>query len=535
VAYAHFGHSDRREEPAGCRAAAEHGDVEAMVCVARWLAKYGGLEEAAPWYRRAAQGGASVREELALRLVRGDLGEQAVDWLAETLGRPEAMLWVANALADHQRRAEAEEWLRRAAATGDDVAMARLATWLDRDRPEEAETWYLKASRTEDFRALGELGGWLTRKNRPAEAERLYQRAAAVDTRGLVELAAFYDRQGREPDAERCYRQAAESGEHPGYLRLGRWLLDHDRPRQETCPWLRKAAENRLDGFFAKLETRVRQLVRAGEGEEALRWLVDSGALIDDFRRGRLAEEAAGIHRIARMCEEVRPPEAENWYRRLAGTDPVAGPALLGDWLARHGRVEEAASQFEKAAGAGDGWAMLRLAEVRPDEAGHWYRQAADAGRSDAFEPLGELLLRQGRLEEADTWFAAADELPKPPGMSPSWEAVAGTAVVTAAVVPFVKALAAKAADDTYGAVRNLLRRIARRHTRKGTPAPDQLLIVEDPAAALTLHIRTQATDDALQALAKLEDVEAEPRGRKGGKRRVIAWNAETKSWRTRD
>jgi TPR repeat protein len=538
VTNAHYGHSDRRTEPADCRGAAEHGDIAATTCLARWLAKNDRLEEAKPWYRRAAQGGTDVRLELAVRLVDGDLCDQAVDWLAETLGRPEAMMWVANTLAINSRRTEAEQWLRRAAATGDDTAMARLTTWLARDRPEEAETWYLKASRTENFEALCELGRWLTRENRLGDAERLYQRAARVNTRGLVELAGFYDRQGRELDAERSYRRAAESGERSSYVRLGLWLLDHQRPRHETCPWLRKAAENSFTGFFNKLETKARQLATAGEGEEALRWLVDSGALIDAFRRHDMTEEAAGIYRIARIYDEDEHAEAENWYRRLAEIDPVTGSGVLGDWLARHGRAEQAAYQFKKAAGADDTWAMMRLADVLPGEAEHWYRQAAEAGRADAFEPLGELLLRQGRLQEADTWFAKADEVPKPPGMqAPSWEVVAGTAVLTAAVVPFVKALASKAADDTYSAVRNLLRRIAHRHTRKSAPAPDQLLVVEDPAVPLTLHIRTQATDEALRALADLDlsDVDTGHRGRKRVKRRVIAWNPETRSWHVRD
>ncbi|WP_410667750.1 hypothetical protein [Amycolatopsis sp. cmx-4-68] len=535
MAYAHFGHSDRREEPVRCREAAERGDIQAMVCVARWLAKYDRLENAASWYRRAAQGGAPVHEELALRPVDGDRCGQAVDSLAETLGRPAAMMWVANRLAIGKRRTEAEQWLRRAAATGDDAAMARLATWLARDRPEEAETWYLKASHTENFPALGELGRLLTRQNRLDEAERLYRRAAGVDPKGLLELADFYDRQGREPDAERCYRQAAESGERSSYIRLGLWLLDHQRSRQEACPWLRKAAENGYTGFFSKLEARARSLALAGEGEEALRWLVDSGALIDEFRRGRMAEEAAGIQRVARFHDEEGNAEAEDWYRRLAEADPAVGPVALGDWLARHNRVEQAVHQYKKAAAAGGAWALMSLAEVLPDEAEHWYRQAADAGVEAAFEPLGELLLRQGRLVEADAWFARADERPEPPGIGPSWEVVAGTAVIAAAVVPFVKALAAKAADDTYGAVRNLLGRIARRRTR--SLAPDQLLVVEDPAVPLTLHIRTQAADEALEALRDLDltAVEARRRGKKRVERRVIAWDPQTKSWRIRD
>ncbi|WP_143264105.1 tetratricopeptide repeat protein [Amycolatopsis kentuckyensis] len=536
MAYAHFGHIDRREEPAGCRETAEQGDIEAMVCVARWLAKHDRLENAASWYRRAAQGGAPVHEELALRLVDGDRCEQAVDSLAETLGRPAAMMWVANRLAIDKRRAEGMQWLRRAAATGDDAAMARLATWLERDRPEEAETWYLKALHTENFQALCELGRLLTRQNRLDEAERLYRRAAGVNPKGLLELADFYDRQGREPDAERCYRQAAESGERSSYIRLGLWLLDHQRSRQETCPWLRKAAEIGYNGFYSKLEAQASRLARAGEGEEALRWFVDSGALIDDFRRGGMAEEAAALQRIARLHDKDGHAEAEAWYRRLAEADPAVGPVALGDWLARHGRVEQALHQYKKAVEAGAAWANMSLAEVLPDEAEHWYRQAADAGVAAAFEPLGELLLRQGRLVEADAWFAKADDLPKGPRAPvPSWEVVAGAAVLSAAVVPFVKALATKAADDTYDAVRNLLRRIARRRLR--SPAPDQLLVVEDPAVPLTLHIRTQATDEALRALADLDlaAANARRRGKKRVERQVIAYDPQTKSWRIRD
>lgn len=184
------------------------------------------------------------------------------------------------------------------------------------------------------------------------EAERLYQRAAGVDPKGLLELADFYDRQGREPDAERCYRQAAESGERSGYIRLGLWLLDHQRPRQETCPWLRKAAKEGYNGFFSKREARARRLALAGAGEEALRWLVDSRALIDDFRRGGMTEEAAAVARIAQFYDENRHPDAENWYRRLAEAEPAAGPVALGDWLARDGRVEQAVPQFKKAAAA---------------------------------------------------------------------------------------------------------------------------------------------------------------------------------------
>lgn len=97
----------------------------------------------------------------------------------------------------------------------------------------------------------------------------------------------------------------------------------------------------------------------------------------------------------------------------------------------------------------------------------------------------------------------------------------AATVAVTMAVVPFVQALASRAAQDAYEGARELLRKIARRHRA------DDEVVISDPQADLTLRIHIEATDEALRALAGL-DLRARQTGESPAE---VIWNRERRSW----
>jgi tetratricopeptide (TPR) repeat protein len=131
------------------------------------------------------------------------------------------------------------------------------------------------------------------------------------------------------------------------------------------------------------------------------------------------------------------PKEAERWYTKALEIDPADESALLrlGDLLFqdyRDSRREEsgrrAESFFEAAAKLrpenpslpvrfGDLY-LRRFIHLKSPEWGrraeNYYRQAlrGDAGDARVFIGMGELLQARGELDEAETWFRRAAELP---------------------------------------------------------------------------------------------------------------------------
>jgi len=111
-------------------------------------------------------------------------------------------------------------------------------------------------------------------------------------------------------------------------------------------------------------------------------------------------------------------------------------------------------------------------------------------------------------------------------------ETVIITAVVTAAVVPFVQTLAQKAAEDSYDAVRSLLRRRFReaRVASKEPAGPVRPLLVvknDDPGLDVNLYAQPDMDDAAIRALAEL-DLSDAVRGRR--KLRVY-WDEQAGRW----
>ncbi len=132
--------------------------------------------------------------------------------------------------------------------------------------------------------------------------------------------------------------------------------------------------------------------------------------------------------------------EAEIWYRRAAETGGTRAMFDLSRFKHEQGATEEAIALILQAAESGDS-------------------SAAD-GSSDFLGELMDVLLDQGRFHEAaavSVEMARQEELSRPPlvdaGHLKGVPETVGIAVITAAVVPFLQTITAKAGEDGYQAV----------------------------------------------------------------------------------
>ena len=281
-----------------------------------------------------------------------------------------------------------------------------------------------------------------------------------------------------------------------------------------------------------------------------LAWSDDAEAAAAWFRRAAEAGDTASMEYLALRSS---PAEAEEWYRRAAVSGSTLAMASLADIEAQRGRIDVAEHWYRRAAEAEDGEARPahRLARFldgqgRFADAEHWFRIAAEQNAALSGEALADLLAKLGRRDEAGEWYRRAERARRPfverataapPFSGLPLDAIVVTAVVTAAIVPFVQTLVSRAAADGYDAVRALLVGMFREH-RRGRRDGDQtdrgrLLIVRDPRTAAELNLRPSLSDEAIRALEAL-DVDAllaEP-GQKGKTR--VAFNPATRTWEVR-
>jgi tetratricopeptide (TPR) repeat protein len=237
--------------------------------------------------------------------------------------------------------------------------------------------------------------------------------------------------------------------------------------------------------------------------------------------------------------------ESETWYRRAAETGDRHAMALLAQFLDVRGAMDESETWYRRAAETGDSYAMTSLAEIlnirgAMDESETWYRRAAETGHVPAMASLAQILHERGRTEDAaamylqaakkahyssmddfapfvSAWINAlrarqrfdlaealsaermrqANAQEYAGGWGSDWSTVATTAVITAAGVPFLQAIMAKAGEDGYSAVRSAIQGLSRRRQRR--PAED------DRTNNVILHVPTNVPDDALRRLLSMD------------------------------
>ncbi|HUR07122.1 MAG TPA: hypothetical protein VM347_31570 [Nonomuraea sp.] len=368
-----------------------------------------------------------------------------------------------------------EQTLHAQAVAGDQEAMIGLwLAWRHGPRAEEGDAWVRRAVAAGSTHAMRRLGAWRGRRD-PAEQEQLYLRAAeAGDRTAFSLLAHLYDGQGRRPEAEIWLRRAIKGGFD--------WSLS---PRLVVLLAMRGADDEALEICLRSDDPggEVYQLAESLSEEEGLREAADRW-MRDAYDLG---SGLAAVHYAERLERDGDLAGAERLYRE-------AGSARsLVEFLERRGRVAEARSVLE---GEGDSERLAAFLE-----------RHGDSGEAAAMRDR----IRRARPdapEEAD------------------WVTVVATVVTASALVPFAEALIGRMAEDTYDGVRGKLRKLARRLAKGREPAESTLIVVSDPDSHLRLHMRTDATDEALAAL---RDVDL------SGPRGALRWNPETHKWEHRN
>jgi TPR repeat protein len=338
------------------------------------------------------------------------------------------------------------------------------------------------------------------------------------DLRAILLVAQEFTRKCLFEQAEPWARAAAEAGGSEGIFCLGAVYEgmaalggpDSARLREQARRSYTKAAESgHVDAMYTLAHFSD---LSAGERE---RWMVRGATAGHRWLRRDL---------LRRLRQQQRLAEAEPWQRAAAEAGDQDEQLALAERLVAQGHVDEAAYWFQAAAG------------------GEWLSVSQVAA-----EQLAHLLTNHGREDEAARWHDRARELARE---SEKWlteeqlragdvGTVALTALVTTAVLPFVQALVSKAAEDAYGQARELVRRLVHRdrsaNSASGPSRESEALftIVEDPDAGISLHLWSDVSDDALQALAAFDLNELTARRPDQGRIRVV-WDQASGTWRIR-
>lgn len=392
-----------------------------------------------------------------------------------------------------------------------------------------------------DVRAMGELGSalmwnwtaarWESDPERLAEGVRWWERAAAAgNVRAMSSLAAHHRNLQNNEEWERWRLAAAEGGDRASMREL-RWLLEHRGRPEEAIAWNRRLAEL---GETSAIREEAQRSALAGDTEGAWDWLLhdDDENLPDNLCRIGEALADAGDEETAeawmREALDAGSMGAALWYAERAQDVQTKEAYLrrsgstftLGRFLEEQERLEDAAEVYRAA-----GYLMM-LAEVL-DQQG-LSAEAEEIYRADGDSiAYAEFLDRHGRTGEAARVRSRMAPVAAARVEAAEWATVITTVVVTTGVLPFVQGMITKAAEDTYDGVRGLLRKVAgKRRGREAELAPSTLLVIRDPDSRLRLHMRTDATDEALAALAAL-DLDTLP-----AKGKSLRWDEETRQWR---
>ncbi|MEU8668805.1 tetratricopeptide repeat protein [Streptomyces anulatus] len=253
----------------------EADDLEALLTLGRIEEKYGDVELAETWFRRASDAGSSEaagrlgnllfdREDMAAaipylekaaesgnvdaqRLLGIALSLRSEYWLRTAAEGDDAVAawWLGDLVrgdGDHQ---SAMRWYQKAAEGGRtrDVASRIASLYYSWKEYEESERWYRIALSKGDDQAVNDLGLALEQLGDMEEAGLMFQRSAEQgDATGASNFGLLLEEQGKSAEARKWFAKAHELGDYSGAYLLGNSLTLEQR-YDEAEGWLHKAQE----------------------------------------------------------------------------------------------------------------------------------------------------------------------------------------------------------------------------------------------------------------------------------------------------
>jgi TPR repeat protein len=406
--------------------AAETADTGAIFSVARLLSEAGRVEECISWLRPFAESGdAEAMLRLAAELPkseREDRYEERLSWLERVAesNNSRAMWKLVNLFGTRRMASQVPElaekvigWLRQLADGDDPRAIRHLAELLeDMGRTDEAAYWAerLRESmirRLESREHQAELaaaaremlGPWESepypRPEHEASIPALRSRAIAGDLRAMERLAQLLEEAGQNAEAMEWLRRAAEAGQDTAAWNLAQ-ILHRTGQVEEALTTIQRAASYWSDSLIA-FELVMPWLRKVGGQSSLESFLKSAGNAGNSWAAAYLGRELA---RNAQTAEAIR------WLRHPAENGNPAAMELLGLFLDQAGQVAEAGAWYRRADQTASPFLLFALASILqnggwPDRAIVRYRNAIECKRTDAMNPLAELLVRMGRTEEA--------------------------------------------------------------------------------------------------------------------------------------
>ncbi|MFI7396398.1 tetratricopeptide repeat protein [Streptomyces tendae] len=342
--------------------------------IADTLVKAGRMEEAMPWFARAAQAGdLKAAHTAALELARAGRLDDVPLWADRPPGTSDnryAKTWTATILTESGHTDAAVTWFARAADAGDTTGLLAAAEALASDgRVDEALVWFERAFAAGDDEA-------------PAVAAEI-----CLGT-GRFDKALNWIERCQQPERASFLRQTADE-----LTQAGR---EHD-----AIAWYARAAE-------------------AGNSTAAPQTVRTLSAMLPDSQPGPITPEPSG-----RRSGQDTPPSdhgqlgSVSAWAAQAETRAAARPLAAARRLADEGDIDAALQLAEEAATAGDptalAWGAQQLADRGNwDRSLSWCRSAVAAGSEWAAHLAVVCLDELGRAREAEQlerygWTPASD------------------------------------------------------------------------------------------------------------------------------
>ncbi|TQE19301.1 sel1 repeat family protein [Streptomyces ipomoeae] len=340
-----------------------------------------------------------MREQTSSEIQNDNAEHDGDELAAARAGRPGAARAYAELLTEQGQVDEALPWWEKAAEEGDAEATRTLAiVHKDRWEFEEAERWYRSAAERDGGCAFG-LATLLKEAGDLAGAEEWYARGAELGsveclTNGAVMLAG----RGEWDAASARLDEACEKGDRKAFQ--ARHIIESIQDDLER--WQDALAEAERDGDAEDAYDALRDLrdpEYAGMFDAYPCTVAEAEAL---YARAAALGSAKALVDQAILVErdESRWPEARALAERSHELGYSGAAFVLGIWSEERGELREAERWFRAAdENGGHDLACLRLGVLckrqrRLDEAEEWLRRTGvDEENHDAFDGVQELIV----------------------------------------------------------------------------------------------------------------------------------------------